>query len=140
MNHLFATQDAVDTGTLAVNVTSRAKNTPIADAQITLSYAGEPETTIEEMTTDSSGQITPIELPAPPVEYSLESTQENQPFSLYNIRIRAQGYRPLLISGIELFSSVEAIQNVTIISLVVRLKCTCNLTQNMSKNNLKKER
>ena len=113
MNHLFATQDAVDTGTLAVNVTSRAKNTPIADAQITLSYAGEPETTIEEMTTDSSGQITPIELPAPPVEYSLESTQENQPFSLYNIRIRAKGYRPLLISGIELFSSVEAIQNVT---------------------------
>ena len=114
MNHLFATQDAVDTGTLAVNVTSRAKNTPIADAQITLSYAGEPDTTIEEMTTDSSGQITPIELPAPPVEYSLESTQENQPFSLYNIRIRAKGYRPLLISGIELFSSVEAIQNVTI--------------------------
>lgn len=113
MNHLFATQDAVDTGTLAVNVTSRAKNTPIADAQITLSYAGEPETTIEEMTTDSSGQITPIELPAPPVEYSLESTQENQPFSLYNIRIRAKGYRTLLISGIELFSSVEAIQNVT---------------------------
>lgn len=113
MNHLFATQDAVDTGTLAVNVTSRAKNTPIADAQITLSYASEPDTTIEEMTTDSSGQITPIELPAPPVEYSLESTQENQPFSLYNIRIRAQGYRPLLISGIELFSSVEAIQNVT---------------------------
>lgn len=113
MNHLFATQDAVDTGTLAVNVTSRAKNTPIADAQITLSYAGEPDTTIEEMTTDSSGQITPIELPAPPVEYSLESTQENQPFSLYNIRIRAKGYRPLLISGIELFSSVEAIQNVT---------------------------
>ena len=38
MNHLFATQDAVDTGTLAVNVTSRAKNTPIADAQITLRY------------------------------------------------------------------------------------------------------
>ena len=113
MNHLFATQDAVDTGTLAVNVTSRAKNTPIADAQITLSYASEPDTTIEEMTTDSSGQITPIELPAPPVEYSLESTQENQPFSLYNIRIRAKGYRPLLISGIELFSSVEAIQNVT---------------------------
>ena len=113
MNHLFATQDAVDTGTLAVNVTSRAKNTPIADAQITLSYAGEPDTTIEEMTTDSSGQITPIELPTPPVEYSLESTQENQPFSLYNIRIRAKGYRPLLISGIELFSSVEAIQNVT---------------------------
>ena len=113
MNHLFATQDAVDTGTLAVNVTSRAKNTPIADAQITLSYAGEPDTTIEEMTTDSSGQITPIELPAPPVEYSLESTQENQPLSLYNIRIRAKGYRPLLISGIELFSSVEAIQNVT---------------------------
>lgn len=113
MNHLFATQDAVDTGTLAVNVTSRAKNTPIADAQITLSYASEPDTTIEEMTTNSSGQITPIELPAPPVEYSLESTQENQPFSLYNIRIRAKGYRPLLISGIELFSSVEAIQNVT---------------------------
>ena len=111
MKQLYAMQEATDTGTLQVNVTSRLQNTPIKGATITLSYSGDPESTLESVQTDESGQSQVLTLDAPPVEYSLDSSQENQPFSLYTIQIRAEGYQPLNISGIEVFSTIKAIQN-----------------------------
>lgn len=111
MKQLYATQETTDTGSLQVNVTSRLQNTPIKGARITLSYTGDPDVTLESVQTDESGQTQVLTLDAPPVEYSLDSAQENQPFSLYTIQIRAEGYQPLNISGIEVFSTIKAIQN-----------------------------
>ena len=111
MKQLYAMQEATDTGSLQVNVTSRLQNTPIKGARITLSYTGDPDVTLESVQTDESGQTQVLTLDAPPVEYSLDPTQENQPFSLYTIQIRAEGYQPLNISGIEVFSTIKAIQN-----------------------------
>lgn len=111
MNQLYAMQEATDTGSLQVNVTSRLQNTPIKGATITLSYSGDPDVTLESVQTDESGQTQALTLDAPPVEYSLDSAQEAQPFSLYSIQIRAEGYQPLNISGIEVFSTIKAIQN-----------------------------
>ena len=110
-------QDTTDTGTLQVNVTSRVQNSPIPDAQVTLSYSGDPDSTLESLQTDESGQTETVTLDAPPVEYSLDSAQENQPFSLYTIQIRAEGYHPLNISGIEIFSTIKALQNVSLTPL-----------------------
>ncbi len=117
MKQLYAMQEATDTGTLQVNVTSRVQNTPIKGATITLSYSGDPDATLESLQTDESGQTQTVTLDAPPVEYSLDSSQENQPFSLYTIQIRAEGYQPLNISGIEVFSTIKAIQNVVLTPL-----------------------
>ena len=117
MKQLYAMQDTTDTGTLQVNVTSRVQNTPIPDATVTLSYTGDPDSTLESLQTDESGQTQTVTLDAPPVEYSLDSDQENQPFSLYTIQIRAAGYHPLNISGIEIFSTIKAIQNVALTPL-----------------------
>ena len=55
MKQLYAMQEATDTGTLQVNVTSRLQNTPIKGATITLSYSGDPESTLESMQNDESG-------------------------------------------------------------------------------------
>lgn len=110
-------QDTTDTGTLQVNVTSRVQNTPVPDATVTLSYTGDPDSTLESLQTDESGQTQTVTLDAPPVEYSLDSDQENQPFSLYTIQIRAAGYHPLNISGIEIFSTIKAIQNAALTPL-----------------------
>lgn len=111
MKQLYAVQETTDNGSLQVNVTSRLQNTPIKGATITLSYSGDPDVTLESVQTDESGQTQTLTLDAPPVEYSLDSAQEEQPFSLYSIRIRAEGYQPLTISGIEVFSTIKAIQN-----------------------------
>ena len=68
-----------NTGKLQVNVVSAGNSRPIPDARVSISFTGEPNSTIEELTTDSSGQTETIDLESPPLEYSLNPTIEIQP-------------------------------------------------------------
>lgn len=111
MSDIAYTQNNVDQGTLRVQVTGRQGNEPIPDAKISISYSGDPEGTIEEVNTDSSGMSEQITLDTPPLEYSMEPG-ENQPFSQYTVRVTAEGYRPFTVSGIELFAEQLAIQEI----------------------------
>ncbi len=99
-------------GRLQINVTSSDGFLPIQDAVITISFTGEPDSTIEELTTDSSGQTEEIELPAPPIDYSMQPSME-QPYSECNIEVNAPGYEPVLISGAQILPETKAIQPVT---------------------------
>ena len=101
----------VDTGKLQIQVQSSVRNVPIQDARIQISYTGNPTQTIEEVVTDESGQSPTLELPAPPVEYSLEPG-ETQPYSEYTLNVSAPGYTPFDISGIEILSTATAVQSV----------------------------
>lgn len=106
----------VDNGYLQLNVNSIANNNPIEGAKIQVSYTGEPENVIEEITTDSSGQTETLTLPAPPLEYSLEPGQ-GQPYSEYNFVIEAEGYERVLISGSQLLPEQTAIQPIEMLPL-----------------------
>ena len=69
MSQLRAMQtEAVDRGTLQINVTSSVNAFPVERAEISISYTGVPESTLEKIQTDSSGQTETIELAAPPEE------------------------------------------------------------------------
>ena len=68
MRFLKAMQTS-DRGNLQIQITSSIDSFPVPDASIRISYTGIPENTLEELTTDSSGQSETIELDAPPVEY-----------------------------------------------------------------------
>ena len=105
----------VDNGLLQINVNSIVTNAPIQDARIQISYTGDPDTILEEVTTDSSGQTEEVTLPAPPVEYSMEPEQAEQPYSEYNISITAPGFDRVLISGAEILSGETAIQQVNML-------------------------
>lgn len=111
MNHLTAAQ--TDRGRLQINVTSDRNSNPIADADIRISYTGVPESTLEQLRTNSSGQTETIELAAPPVEYSLNPDPAIQPYSEYTLQITAPGYEPVSIAGTEILSDVTALQNVS---------------------------
>lgn len=120
MNHITATQtDNVDKGLLQINVTSDVTSYPISEAKISITYTGLPESPIEELTTDSSGQTEPLELDTPPLEYSLNPTIEYQPYSEYTLNVSAPGFEPLSISGAEILPKVTAIQNITMHPLTV---------------------
>ena len=80
-----------DKGGLRIQVTSEVQNIPIEGATVDISYTGEPEEILEEVTTDNSGQTEQVELNAPPVEYSLDRTSENHPYSEYTLKISAAG-------------------------------------------------
>lgn len=108
--------DNTQLGRLQINVTSSLGLIPIQDATISISYTGVPDVTIERITTDSSGQSETIDLPAPPLEYSVEPT-DNMPYSEYNIRVEAPGYETVNISGTEILPDVTALQPITMTPL-----------------------
>lgn len=101
----------IDKGELQVQVVGRTTNNPVRDAKITISYSGDPDSTVEEVSTDVSGMSESVTLDTPPLEYSMEPS-ETQPYAEYTVQIDAEGYRPINISGIELFSNEQAIQKV----------------------------
>lgn len=103
--------ERVDRGLLQVNVLANIRNRPIENARISISYTGEPGRVIEELVTNSEGQSPTIELPTPPIEYSM-SPSEYQPYSEYTVRVTAEGYAPVDISGTELLPEVKALQPV----------------------------
>ena len=119
MNRITTAQtDNVDKGSLQINVTSDVTSYPISEAKISITYTGVPESPIEELTTDSSGQTEPLELDTPPLEYSLNPSIEYQPYSEYTLNVSAPGFEPLSISGTEILPDVTAIQNITMRPLI----------------------
>lgn len=88
------TNNLVDHGQLKIQVTSRQRAVPIPNATIEISYTGDPDSVLETVSTDENGQTPAVDLPAPPVEYSM-SPSENQPYSEYNLKIHSDEYKPV---------------------------------------------
>lgn len=97
-------------GEFEVNLTTTVGLRPIGDATVQISPIDSPETILEEFRTDADGKTPIVELPAPPEEYSSEPDGP-QPYSEYNVYITAPGFRPVLVSGAEVFPSVLSLQN-----------------------------
>lgn len=100
------------TGQLQVNVFSEDSFYPIPDASVSVSYTGIPDNQLESLTTNSSGQTEIINLDTPPLEYSLNPTIEQQPYSEYTIQVSAPGFESLTVAGAELLPTTLAIQNI----------------------------
>lgn len=103
--------DMVDNGTLKV-VCTTLNNIPIKDVDVSIYVEGEQTDKIEELVTDSTGQTEEVELEAPPVELSLDRENIIQPYSEYTLMIQAEGYEPVNISGVEILSGEQAVQNI----------------------------
>ena len=108
------TNNLVDHGQLKIQVTSGQRAVPIPNATIEISYTGDPDSVLETVSTDENGQTPVVDLPAPPVEYSM-SPSENQPYSEYNLKIHSDEYKPVTISGAQILSGVEGLQPVSMI-------------------------
>lgn len=106
-----AQSEGTDRGRLQVNVTANIGLIPIPDANITISYTGDPGSTLETLTTDSSGQTQEISLNTPPLEYSL-TPNSPMPYAEYTLNVTAPGYEPVTVSGVEVLPDVTALQNI----------------------------
>lgn len=114
-NELTAAQeaetiDATYAGSIKISVISALGQIPVENATVSISYTGDPDSVINTYLTDSSGQTPIIELPAPPLELSLDASVEEQPYSEYNIRVTAEGYEPILVSGSEILADQLSLQ------------------------------
>ncbi len=96
-------------GHLLVNVTSASNNFPISDATVSISAKSTPNSIIEQLQTNSSGQTEDLELATPPLEYSLEP-ESPMPYSEYVIRVTAPGFEPFEVEGTEILPNTTALQ------------------------------
>lgn len=105
-------QNGPDKGKLKISILD-VNNRPIEGAKVVLSITGQPDSVIENLTTNNNGQSEDIELSTPPIEWSLDKDNIEQPYAEYTINVEAEGYEPIDISGIQVLSDTEALQNVT---------------------------
>lgn len=96
-------------GTLKISVVSSLGYLPIPNATVTVSFTGNPESTINTLTTDESGQTETISVEAPNVSLSL-SPDQAQPYSEVNIQVDAPDYEPTLVSGTQILPGELALQ------------------------------
>lgn len=116
------TPEPIDTqyaGTLKISVVSSIGLVPIENATVTISYTGDPENTLDTLTTDSSGQTPTVELPAPPLALSLDPDALVQPYAEYNIMVTAEGFEPIYVSGSEILADVLSLQPIHMNPLAV---------------------
>jgi len=99
------------TGTLQVRLVEERTRRPIAGARVEITYEGDPDSEVRQFTTDESGMTEIITLPAPDIDYSTQFSEE-QPYSEYNIRVSAEGYEDVEISGTEILPTALAIQEI----------------------------
>ena len=130
MDFSFANADMPDIGTLQINVISSDAYLPISDAVVTITNTQTGGNIEEQLVTDSSGQTETVELPTPPLEYSL-IPQANQPYSQYNLTITAPGYETLFLTGTQLLADEKAIQNVRLVPLPNQLPAPIAPTQDI---------
>ena len=98
---------------LKVSVFTADGTRPAENALVKISYTGESGQTIEEVRTDSSGQIPVLDVKTPPLEYSMEPS-EQQPYAEYTVQVEAEGFENSEIAGIQVLPSVRAEQPVRI--------------------------
>lgn len=104
--------DTSYTGTLQVSVTSSLGLTPIPGAVVSISYTGDPDSPLETLITDESGQTETVSLDAPPRGLSLSPDLIAQPYSEYNIHVTAEGFEPVLVSGSEILAGEFSLQTI----------------------------
>lgn len=111
--NLKATSDNIDIGYLKIRAYSSRNYIPIDNARIEIAGSGNPDEPILVTETNGDGITDNISLDAPPLEYSL-TPSDNQPYSLYNVKVSASGYEETIISGIQILSNEIGIQNISL--------------------------
>ena len=95
-------------GFLQVTVTTESPVVPLSGARVRISDPADG-TVLQELITDSSGQTEPVDLPTPPLEYSVND-EEKKPYASYAVTVFAEGFKTLHISGVQLLPDGLAVQ------------------------------
>ncbi len=107
----MATQ--ASTGALKVALSESLSLSPIVNAQVSISFTGDPTSKTQNYVTDLSGQTKPISLEAPPKAYS-ETPNEPQPYANYTITVKAFGYEDTIVDGVEILPDRLALITITL--------------------------
>jgi hypothetical protein len=98
-------------GMLQVQVVCETGSRPVENAEVQVLDKNDPSRVLVNLITDISGKTMEIELPAPPIEYSL-SPSANQPYAEYQLIINAPGLKTVIIDSAQLLPGIKTLQPV----------------------------
>jgi len=100
-------------GTLYIHVICELGSRPVDTASVEIYNKNDPNTLLTRLYTNISGNISPLELPAPPLEYSMAPT-DALPYSEYILVISAPGLRTVIIDSAQIFPNTVSTQRATL--------------------------
>ncbi|MDR1669117.1 MAG: carboxypeptidase-like regulatory domain-containing protein [Oscillospiraceae bacterium] len=86
---------------------------PLGGARVQITSSEAPDKVLDELYTDDSGQTLDVRLTAPPIDYSMQPGQP-QPYSLYDVRIQADGFEEVSVKGVQILPDEETYQDVAL--------------------------
>ncbi len=104
-----------DTGFIQLRAYTSTAQFPLKDVAITVTSAD--GTAIAMRLTDRNGLITPIEIPVPDREESLQPDPAERPFATVNLYARKQGYEQVESENLQVFADTTTYQNLEMIPL-----------------------
>lgn len=100
------------TGLLKVNAYLTDIGRPAEGATVSVINPDTNEV-IEEVKTNSSGEMPPLTLSAPPMEYSMEYDMP-RPFNQYNVRVTLPGYNDANVNNVQIYPSSLALLQIAL--------------------------
>jgi len=104
-----------DTGFIQLRAYTSTAQFPLKDVAITVTAAD--GTAIAMRLTDRNGLITPIEIPVPDREESLQPDPAERPFAAVNLYARKHGYEQVESENLQVFADTTTYQNLEMIPL-----------------------
>jgi hypothetical protein len=108
-----------DKGSLKVQCFNGDSYIPVSGIKIYVKKTelAEDNTTGIELTTNNIGLTNQIDLDSPPIEYSLNPNINQTPYSLYDITVKGDGYKTLVIKGCQVFPVETAYQRCNLVKI-----------------------
>jgi len=103
------------TGFIQLRAYTSTAQFPLQDVAITITASD--GTAIAMRLTDRNGLITPIEIPVPDREESLQPDPAQRPFATVNLYARKQGYEQVESENLQVFPDTTTYQNLEMIPL-----------------------
>lgn len=106
-------------GTLRVRAFTAGGALPVEGALVRLWGADEENLeTIHSLITDRDGVGMFTELPTPNISYSMTPRPAERPYSEYRLEVIADGYAPLTIDTVQVFSGIESYQPLSLVPII----------------------
>lgn len=103
------------TGYIQVRAYTSTAQFPLKDVAITVTSTD--GTAIAMRLTDRNGLITPIEIPVPDREESLQPDPAERPYATVNLYARLRGYEQVESENMQVFADTTTFQNLEMIPL-----------------------
>lgn len=112
-----AQMDTQSLGRLTVNVIRDTSLVPIPNAIVQIAPEEDPTRIVAEVRTNESGQTEPIELNAPPKDYSL-APENPKPYSEYTIKASAPNFDQIEVHGAQILPDVTSLQPIELVPAI----------------------